>query len=96
MSKKITMLKSLPCMHTGLPGWPNTNHFIRLHFSCESESLKSEKILSSKCLTLLRPQNMVKITEKGMNRLSSKSSTIMHSLNFITFMVSEKTVVWQR
>ena len=33
---------------------------------------------------------MVKVTESGMNRLSSMSSTIMQSLTFITFTVSEK------
>ena len=33
---------------------------------------------------------MVKVTEGDMNRLSSVSRTIMQSLTFITFMVSEK------
>ena len=33
---------------------------------------------------------MVKVTDSGLNRYSSVSSTIMQSLTFITFMVSEK------
>ena len=33
---------------------------------------------------------MAKVTESGMNRYSSMSSTIMQSLAFITFMMSEK------
>ena len=32
---------------------------------------------------------MAKVTESGVSRLSSVSSTIMQSLTFITFMVSE-------
>ena len=43
-----------------------------------------------KCLTLLWPWNVVKVTESYMNGLSSVISAIMQSWTFVTFIVSEK------
>ena len=54
---------------------------------------KKKKKFSWNCLTQLWPWNTVKVIESGMNRQSSVSSTIMQSLIFITFTVSEKTAM---
>ena len=42
------------------------------------------------CLTLLWLSNMVMVTESAINWSSLMSSTIMQSLTFLTFIVSEK------